>query len=161
MKWLEKIRSLDINELRLVVSQEHTYKHVLEHFGFKATRNKKMYDSLRKVMDENNIDYSHFGYNKVTDLSKQLIKNSTYNNQTLKKRLIKEGLLEYKCQLCGNNGFWNNKELVLQLDHINGDNHDNRLSNLRFLCPNCHSQTETFSGRNLKSVKNSSIMQKQ
>jgi 5-methylcytosine-specific restriction endonuclease McrA len=43
---------------------------------------------------------------------------------------------------------WNNKKLVLQVDHINGINDDNRLENLRFLCPNCHSQTETFSKKN-------------
>lgn len=58
--------------------------------------------------------------------------------------------MEYKCACCGNTGEWNGRPLVLQLDHINGDNCDNRLENLRFLCPNCHSQTDTFAGRNCK-----------
>ena len=61
--------------------------------------------------------------------------------------------MKYKCAICGNNGIWNNQKLVLQLDHKNGDNTDNRLSNLRLLCPNCHSQTDTFSGRNIKIKK--------
>ena len=153
MTWLEKFRNLDIDKLRQVVAKEYTYKHVMEYFGFNSTRSNTMYRALRQVMDENNIDYSHFGYNKLLDLSEQLVENSTYNNQTLKERLIKEGLLEYKCQMCGNTGIWNNNALVLQLDHINGNNRDNRLENLRLLCPNCHSQTDTFSGRNLKLSK--------
>ena len=79
-----------------------------------------------------------------------LVENSSYTNRTrLKERLIKEKLLEYKCSICQNNGIWLNKELTLQLDHINGINNDNRIENLRFLCPNCHSQTDTYSGKNL------------
>ena len=78
-----------------------------------------------------------------------LVENSTYTNRTaLKERLIKEKILEYKCAICGNEGIWNGNPLTLQLDHINGINNDHRIKNLRFLCPNCHSQTETFSGRN-------------
>ena len=78
-----------------------------------------------------------------------LVENSTYLNRTaLKERIIKEKILEYKCAICGNEGTWNGSPLTLQLDHINGINNDHRIENLRFLCPNCHSQTETFSGRN-------------
>jgi len=64
----------------------------------------------------------------------------------LKKLLIQEGR-PYKCELCENPGTHNNKLLVLQLDHINGISYDNRKENLRFLCPNCHSQTETYCGK--------------
>ena len=56
----------------------------------------------------------------------------------------------YKCVLCGNTGHHHNRILVLQLDHKNGISTDNRKKNLRFLCPNCHSQTDTFAGRSLK-----------
>lgn len=65
----------------------------------------------------------------------------------LKKILINNNLKDYKCEICGLTK-WNEKEIVLELDHINGKRFDNRLENLRFLCPNCHSQTETFRGRN-------------
>ena len=63
----------------------------------------------------------------------------------LKKRLLKENLLVNRCAACGCAPFWQDKLLVLQLDHINGDRQDNRLENLQLLCPNCHSQTTTFS----------------
>ena len=79
-----------------------------------------------------------------------MVKNSSYTNFfRLKKRIINENLIEYKCSICGIEN-WNNKPIVLQLDHINGNNRDNRIENLRFLCPNCHSQTETFCKKNKK-----------
>ncbi len=74
-----------------------------------------------------------------------LVENSTYTNRAhLKIRLIEENIIEYKCEKCNNIGNWLSKKLILQVDHINGVNNDNRICNLRFLCPNCHSQTETF-----------------
>lgn len=78
-----------------------------------------------------------------------LVKNSPYlgTNHALKKRLLNEKQLEYKCSICGIEE-WNGKELSLQLDHINGDRYDNRIENLRLLCPNCHSQTPTYGAKN-------------
>ncbi len=73
---------------------------------------------------------------------------SNVRNYQLKKILICEGLRRYECERCGNGGDWKGSELVLELDHINGDHGDNRVDNLRFLCPNCHSQTETYRNRN-------------
>ena len=70
------------------------------------------------------------------------------NLTRLKIRILNNKLLEYKCAICGNLGVWNDQKLSLQLDHINGIHTDNRIDNLRFLCPNCHSQTDTFSKRN-------------
>ena len=85
------------------------------------------------------------------DLNEILIDNSTYYNRTsLKARLFKSNLLENKCIECGIGSIWNGKKLVLHLDHINGKYNDNRIENLRILCPNCHSQTDTYSGKNMK-----------
>lgn len=75
-------------------------------------------------------------------LSEILIKDGT----SLKIRLIKEGLLENKCKICGIDS-WDGKPLTLQLDHINGDHWDHRIENLRILCPNCHTQTDTYANK--------------
>ena len=81
-------------------------------------------------------------------LKKVAVKNSTYSRQHLKQRIIEEKLISYICASCGNLGEWMGKKLILELEHKNGTKNDHRLANLQFLCPNCHSQTETFSGRN-------------
>lgn len=75
----------------------------------------------------------------------------------LKKRILRLSLLKYECSECSLPPKWNGKVLSLQLDHINGVNNDNRIENLRFLCPNCHSQTETFAHKNRKNYKKSEI----
>ena len=66
----------------------------------------------------------------------------------LKRRLIEQGLKETRCELCGLDT-WNGQPIPLELDHINGKRDDNRLDNLRVLCPNCHAQTPTYRGRNI------------
>jgi 5-methylcytosine-specific restriction endonuclease McrA len=78
------------------------------------------------------------------------VEDSKYARHNLKRRIIEENLIPYFCSECGIVDSWNNKKLVIQLDHINGVNNDNRLENLRFLCPNCHTQTDTFSCKRLK-----------
>jgi hypothetical protein len=69
------------------------------------------------------------------------------NRSHLKSRLLKEGIKENSCEECGIT-HWRGKPLNMQLHHKNGDGLDNRLENLEFLCPNCHSQTDTYGGRN-------------
>ena len=71
---------------------------------------------------------------------------SRYN---IKLRLLRNGLLPKACAHCGLDE-WRGKPLSLHIDHINGVKNDHRLENLRMLCPNCHSQTETYGGRNVK-----------
>jgi len=73
-----------------------------------------------------------------------LVENSTYDNSSLKCRIMKENILPNICVLCGQLPEHNGMALVLQLDHINGINNDNRIENLRILCPNCHTQTDTW-----------------
>jgi transposase len=75
-------------------------------------------------------------------------KHSPMSTKNIKNRIIKDNLIEYVCNECDLKDKWNGKKISLQLDHVNGVNDDNRLENLRFLCPNCHSQTDTYSAKN-------------
>jgi hypothetical protein len=119
------------------------------------------YYSVKEKIEKLNLNTDHFkgqGWSKgcivenrrknPADIFKQ--KKLSSND---KKKLITSGLLENKCQICGALPVWNNLPLVLQLDHIDGDRSNNEQSNLRLLCPNCHTQTETFSCKRLKKEK--------
>lgn len=86
-------------------------------------------------------------------LNQVLVEDSTYGRGKLKERLLYKGLLKNQCYECGQLPEWQGKKLVLVIDHINGVNNDHRLGNLRILCPNCNSQTNTFAGRNAKRGK--------
>lgn len=77
-----------------------------------------------------------------------LVVNSTYARHNLKRRLLEGKYIKYKCECCGLGDEWNGKKIVLQLDHVNGINNDHRLENLRFLCPNCHTQQDTYAAKN-------------
>jgi hypothetical protein len=88
-------------------------------------------------------------FSKSMPLDTILVQCSTYaDTGQLKRRLIRSGLLRDVCAACGVTE-WQGRKLVLQLDHVNGIGDDHRLENLRLLCPNCHSQTETYCGRNV------------
>lgn len=90
---------------------------------------------------------------KKEKVLKDLNESGTYRGNCYLKRIIKEyNLLEYKCNVC-NITKWNNKELTLELDHIDGQAHNCKIENLRFLCPNCHSQTDTFRGKSINTGK--------
>ena len=77
-----------------------------------------------------------------------MVIGSNYNRGHLKERIIKDNLIKNECNICQQQPIWKDKKLVLVLDHINGIPNDNRLENLRLLCPNCNSQQNTFAGRN-------------
>ncbi len=87
-----------------------------------------------------------FGPRKT--LEEICVVGSVYPRWALKKRLLAEGLIINQCGLCGLSR-WRERELIMHLDHANGIRNDHRLGNLRMLCPNCHSQTETYCGRNI------------
>jgi hypothetical protein len=81
-------------------------------------------------------------------LESLLVEKSAGSRGSIKRRLLRAGLLQDKCFVCGLPPEWHGRPLVLHLDHKNGVRDDYRLQNLRLVCPNCHSQTETYAGRN-------------
>jgi len=121
--------------------------------AFYLNKSKSTNSLLKKRAIELNLDFNHFkisGYNPAP--IEELLTNErkiSYSSHGLKKRLITEGLKQHKCECCGITE-WNGKPAPIELDHINGNHHDNRLENLRILCPNCHAQTDTYRGKNKK-----------
>ena len=90
---------------------------------------------------------SRAGAQMVRD-SDIFVVNSPYTNDLVKHRMVVNGYVTLRCAICQCDPMWRYQPMTLELDHMNGDNQDNRLENLRLLCPNCHSQTNNFRGRN-------------
>jgi hypothetical protein len=89
----------------------------------------------------------------ATPLEEVLVRDSTYSRGTLKQRLYAEGLKGRRCELCGQDEVWRERRMALILDHINGVATDNRLENLRIVCPNCAATLDTHCGRNLNRAR--------
>ncbi len=152
-------RSWSVETLREVTRRSSSIRQVIAGLGLVPAGGN--YAQVKKYIKENRIDVSHFtgsAWNKgkrgyfrpFIPLVKILIKGSTYQSFKLKQRLFREDIKKPLCEMCG----WSKKapdgRLPLELDHINGDRFDNRLSNLRILCPNCHSLQLTHRGLNQK-----------
>lgn len=89
----------------------------------------------------------------VTPLEEILVENSNYSRGSLKRRLYQTGLKQRVCELCGQGEDWRGRRMALILDHINGVATDNRIENLRIVCPNCASTLDTHCGRNLRLIQ--------
>ncbi|UYL05111.1 hypothetical protein DIDNDMLP_00121 [Klebsiella phage KP13-7] len=91
-------------------------------------------------------------HSKYVEASKFLNKNSSISSNQLKRKLLREGYFEHKCSKCGLTE-WMGKPIPIELEHKDGDNTNNEIENLCLLCPNCHAQTDTYKGKNIKSVR--------
>lgn len=158
---VSKVYQVSDEEFKSIIANNFSYSDCLRALGL-ATRGGSSTDTLKRRIAELNCSTEHFKGNKnhvikkYRPLEEILVENSDYASTTsLKKRLLDADLLEYKCSECGITN-WQNKPISLQLDHINGNHNDNRIKNLRLLCPNCHSQTYTYAGKNAIKYKRSS-----
>lgn len=151
-----KIKYTDDQFIDAVMNSQ-SYRQALMKLGLKEAGGN--YSVLKKRIESMGLDISHMtgkshlkgkthNYNKKP-IDYYLTENSHHQSHKLKNRLIKEGIKNHKCENCGITE-WNNLPTPLELDHINGINTDNRLQNLRIICPNCHAQTETYRGKNKK-----------
>jgi RNA polymerase subunit RPABC4/transcription elongation factor Spt4 len=110
---------------------------------------RSMASKLKIRCVELRLDYSHF---RVSGYKPHDLKDLT-SRRAIKKYLIREGILEYKCYKCSIVN-WNDLPIILDLEHIDGNTNNNDINNLILLCPNCHSQTSTFKGRNKRNKRN-------
>ena len=118
------------------------------------------YKTVKRHIERLELDTSHFlgrsvCRNKPSGRGNPIghflkLNGPAITTSRLRKRLLREGMIEDVCSICGRLPTWEGKPLVLRLDHINGNNKDNRKENLRLVCPNCDSQLPTYCGRNTK-----------
>jgi len=163
----------NISEFKDIVKNSRSISQVADKLGYKRRPNGKLsggiFRFLKNKISELKIDTSHMngrgwakGLSRITDssLNEMALKlesediftiGSISKNDVLIRKLLSEGE-PYECSECGLNQ-WKDKPLRLQLDHKNGDSSDNRRKNLRLLCPNCHTQTPTYSRGKIKKSK--------
>jgi hypothetical protein len=121
--------------------------------------------SIKRFAEHHNIEVPEFTKEQLAQAFRRggkrcgvaddeiFVAGSKFPRQSLRKAVIRKGIVlgnGYVCSKCGQLPVWDNEPLTLELDHINGTSNDNRLENLRWLCPNCHTQTPTHKGKNRK-----------
>ena len=151
-----KIYKLSDEQFVELLKNSSTISEVLFKLGYSVKGNSWGFAKIRQRMSDLNLDGSVFkGKSPITkygslhkvNASDILKPNCKHARSVLRRHVINNNLIPYRCAICGCVE-WQGRTLSLELDHINGINNDNRIENLRFLCPNCHSQTTTYGSRN-------------
>jgi hypothetical protein len=142
--------------LEKIVNSSNNYSEVTKKIGLQPFYGNRQ--TVKKYINLFEIPTNHFRLTssggkgkKKTELVDILVENSLYlSTTTLKERLYKEGLKNRCCEICGQDENWMGNKISLILDHINGVNNDNRIENLRIVCPNCNATLPTHGGKNVK-----------
>lgn len=161
-KRTHKIWLIPDEKFRILCKNAKTISDILKPYKLQ-NQGRDHYTAMQRIREQN-IDISHIPLGKNSNKNRPvsyngkplkgiLIENAKVNRTNIKKRLIREGFLENKCNICGLKEVWQGKPITLVLDHINGKNDDYRIENLQLVCPNCNSQLPTFAGRNAKKGK--------
>lgn len=141
-----------LKDSKIIVKRIHS-EETKKKIGNKQKGIKKKVSNKIKIVLRKQDGYENprrFDYTKVLNGIEKI--NSTYYNshtQRIKKWIFDKKIKEYQCEICSISEY-NNKKISLELDHIDGNMNNNKLENLRILCPNCHSQTDTYKGKNIK-----------
>jgi hypothetical protein len=134
------------DELKEVIGCCYSIKHIVETLRI----NRFYHRYIKEFIKEHEVSIVHFKPIKREPIENLLVKGSTaVCSKNIKKHLVEKKLVKNECAVCKIPPLWNNKPLTLQLDHINGNHYDNRVENLRLICPNCHTQTDTYTGKNV------------
>jgi hypothetical protein len=145
-------------QLELAVKDSTSFRQVLLNLGLSPQGGNNA--TVQRFIKKWNIDTEHFlgapqkGMPKRTrtEISTYLNNEKPIGSFRLKNRLIRENILRPICSQCENTN-WLGRSIPLELDHVDGNNENNNLSNLRLLCPNCHALTSTYRGKNQKRAK--------
>lgn len=133
-------------EFAKIVQESETYMQISNKLGYSSIAGDS-FRAIKKRIEELHLNVSHLRKNSEAptkrDVDNIFIKNSTAAQSTLRRWYIKGNYTPYICSICGMKPEWQGKPLTLILDHINGENHDDRLENLRWVCPNCNQQLPT------------------
>jgi hypothetical protein len=149
------------SELREAVASSRSCAEVLRKLGLRPAGGN--HGTIKKYVARWGISTAHFDQDAIrrealsrppTPLGEILVERSTYHRGHLKRRLLTEGLKQPVCELCGQGPTWRGRPLALILDHVNGVPDDNRLENLRIVCPNCAATFDTHCGRKNRPLLN-------
>lgn len=149
-----RIDNYNIEELKEIVNNSYSWRELGRKLGY-SNCNTSVKKTIQIRLDYYNISTEHFTSSHASikhNLSVEdvLKENTQVADNTVRAYFLKGNYVPYECAICGLPPFWNNKELTLTLDHINGNHYDSRITNLRWVCPNCDRQLPTFGGRNSK-----------
>jgi predicted SprT family Zn-dependent metalloprotease len=138
------------DELRNIVKLSNSWRDLSRKLGYNSNSG-DLKKQIQRRVEELNIDTSHFtivNKNAVVRTEENVfIENSTANQTVLRRFYLKGNYSPYRCSICGLPPYWQEQPLTLILDHINGINNDDRLENLRWVCPNCNMQLPTTNRR--------------
>ena len=141
-------------EFENIVKTSFSIKEVGQKLGY-ISNSGDLSNKIKQKIENLKISTAHFTTKTPIKRSEEniFIENSTASQRTLRDWYKKGKYTEYKCSICGQEPVWQGKELTLILDHVNGNNKNDRLENLRWVCPNCNQQLDTTNGKNIKTQK--------